>query len=161
VSWAVLTRFAFRKLDTLVDLIAVVQVPYVQVFVNSVRKLCWLQEQLESRDHLVTSFHEDMTSHERLKATRDIFAERRQTRVVLMTGFCAAEPLPYLSRELHVHYDLPRSAEALYSRYGPITRVGPRKLPVYFTTSETLASFQPLMRDFSMLELPYNFADDL
>lgn len=152
--------FTCRKVDTLMDVVDTLQAFYCfLVYVNTVRKLCWLRDQLESRELPCACLHEDMTSVERLDTTRGIFEGR--FRMILMTGFCAAETLPCHAHRVMIHYDLPRNEEALRSRHGTTYRVGPRKISIYFTTTDTVAAFEPLIREFAIEELPLNFPDNL
>ncbi len=104
-----------QKFDTLLDLYSLVSTSQAIIFCNSVEKVDWLKENLESNNFMITCIHGKMTQKER----ETIIGEFREgkTRILLTTDLLARGiDIPLVN--LVINYDLPPSKENYIHRIG-------------------------------------------
>jgi len=103
------------KFDTLLDLYSIMSTSQAIIFVNTIKKVDWLKENLEKNNFEITSIHGKMTTKER----EDIVKEFRngKTRILLTTDLLARGiDIPQVN--LVINYDLPPNKETYIHRIG-------------------------------------------
>jgi len=103
------------KFDTLLDLYSIMSTSQAIIFVNTIKKVDWLKENLEQNNFEITSIHGKMSTKER----EDIVKEFRngKTRILLTTDLLARGiDIPQVN--LVINYDLPPNKETYIHRIG-------------------------------------------
>jgi superfamily II DNA/RNA helicase len=103
------------KFDTLLDLYSLMSTSQAIIFVNTIKKVDWLKENLEKNNFQITHIHGQLSPKER----EDIVKEFRdgKTRILLTTDLLARGiDIPQVN--LVINYDLPMNKETYIHRIG-------------------------------------------
>jgi len=124
------------KFDTLLDLYSIMSTSQAIIFVNTIKKVDWLKENLEKNNFEITSIHGKMTTKER----EDIVKEFRngKTRILLTTDLLARGiDIPQVN--LVINYDLPPNKETYIHRIGRCGRFDKKGVSITMVKMEDAA----------------------
>jgi superfamily II DNA/RNA helicase len=103
------------KFDTLLDLYSIMSTSQAIIFVNTIKKVDWLKENLEKNNFEITSIHGKMTTKEREEIVKEF--RNGKTRILLTTDLLARGiDIPQVN--LVINYDLPPNKETYIHRIG-------------------------------------------
>lgn len=103
------------KFDTLLDLYGLMSTSQAIIFVNTIKKVDWLKENLEKNNFEITCIHGKMTSAERDNVIKDF--RDGKTRILLTTDLLA-RGIDINQVNLVINYDLPQNKETYIHRIG-------------------------------------------
>lgn len=146
------------KLDTLCDLYETLAITQSVIFANTRRKVDWLTDQLQRRDHTVSATHGDMD-----QKTRDLIMRefRSGSSRVLITTDLLARGIDVQQVSLVINYDLPTQPENYLHRIGRSGRFGRKGVAINFVTRETQRMLLDVQNFYNSVieELPANVAE--
>jgi len=146
------------KLETLCDLYATISITQGMIFVNSRRKVDWLKEQLQDRDHTVSSMHGDMDSQEREMIMKEFYTGSSR---VLLTTDLLARGIDVQTVSLVINYDLPVNRENYIHRIGRGGRFGRKGVAINFVAGDDVRTLRDIESYYSTTiePMPQNVAD--
>jgi len=146
------------KLETLTDLYETMTITQAVIFLNTRRKVDWLKEKLEEKEHTVSSMHGDMDQGEREKIMKEF---RSGSSRVLITTDLLARGIDVQQVSLVINYDLPNNRENYIHRIGRGGRFGRKGVAINFVTQEDTRTLQDIEQFYNTTveEMPMNVAD--
>ncbi|KAJ3691984.1 hypothetical protein LUZ60_012334 [Juncus effusus] len=146
------------KLDTLCDLYETLAITQSVIFVNTRRKVEWLADKMQSRDHTVSKTHGEMDQNARDVIMREF---RSGSSRVLITTDLLARGIDVQQVSLVINYDLPIQAESYLHRIGRSGRFGRKGVAINFVAREDEKMVMDIQRFYNVRieELPANVAD--
>jgi len=103
------------KFDTLLDLYSIISTAQTIIFVNTIKKVYWLKENLEKNNFEITYIHGKMSSIEREEIVKEF--RNGKTRILLTTDLLARGiDIPQVN--LIINYDIPLNKETYIHRIG-------------------------------------------
>lgn len=121
------------KFEVLLELYNILSTSQTIIFCNTIRKVNWLTENLNSKNFPITSIHGKMTQEER----NDIVNEFRsgKTRILLTTDLLARGiDIPQVN--LIINYDIPYNKETYIHRIGRCGRFGKKGISITMVKTE-------------------------
>jgi len=146
------------KLDTLCDLYETLTISQSVIFVNKRRKVEFLTEEMNKRNHTVSMLHGDMDQDDRQRIMREF---RSGSSRVLITTDLLARGIDVQQVSLVINYDLPPNRENYIHRIGRGGRFGRKGVAINFITQEDLRQLQDIQNHYQtkIVEMPSNIAD--
>ena len=146
------------KLDTLCDLYATLTITQAIIYCNTRRKVDWLTEQMQAKDHTVSSMHGDMDQRERDLIMREF---RTGSSRVLITTDLLARGIDVQQVSLVINYDLPTNRENYIHRIGRSGRFGRKGVSINFITEGDVRYLRDIEQFYNtqVQEMPSNVAD--
>jgi translation initiation factor 4A len=146
------------KLDTLCDLYATLTITQAIIYCNTRRKVDWLTEQMQAKDHTVSSMHGDMDQRERDLIMREF---RTGSSRVLITTDLLARGIDVQQVSLVINYDLPTNRENYIHRIGRSGRFGRKGASINFITEGDVTYLRDIESFYNtqIQEMPSNVAD--
>merc|ERR1712019_284749 len=128
------------------------------IFLNTRRKVDWLKEKLEEKEHTVSSMHGDMEQKERDLIMKEF---RTGSSRVLITTDLLARGIDVQQVSLVINYDLPNNRENYIHRIGRGGRFGRKGVAINFVTQEDTRTLQDIEQFYNTTveEMPMNVAD--
>lgn len=141
-----------HKLETLCDLYENMQITQAMVYCNFKRKVDWLKDMLEQRDHTCSTIHGDMEQAERDLVMREFRAGSSR---VLITTDLLAMGIDVQQVSLVVNYDLPRNVENIH-RIGRTGRMGKKGVAINLVSPQEVSIMRELEQFYKteIAELP-------
>lgn len=124
------------KFDTLLDLYSLMSTSQAIIFVNTIKKVEWLKENLEKQNFEITCIHGKMTTKER----EDIIKEFRdgKTRILLTTDLLA-RGIDIPTVNLVINYDLSPNKETYIHRIGRCGRFDKKGVAITMVKMEDVS----------------------
>jgi translation initiation factor 4A len=148
------------KLETLMDLYDSVSIAQSVIFCNTRRRVDWLAEEMNKKNHTVSFMHAEMPKGEREK----IMATFRSgsTRVLITTDLLA-RGIDVQHVSIVVNYDLPPNKENYLHRIGRGGRFGRKGVAINLVSSKDVPLLKELESHYhtNIEELPMDFASHL
>jgi len=146
------------KLDTLCDLYETLTISQSVIFVNKRRKVEFLTEEMNKRNHTVSMLHGDMDQDDRQRIMREF---RSGSSRVLITTDLLARGIDVQQVSLVINFDLPPNRENYIHRIGRGGRFGRKGVAINFITSEDVRQLQDIQNHYQtkIVEMPSNIAD--
>merc|ERR1712119_215542 len=146
------------KLDTLCDLYETLTISQSVIFVNKRRKVEFLTEEMNKRNHTVSMLHGDMDQDDRQRIMREF---RSGSSRVLITTDLLARGIDVQQVSLVINYDLPTNRENYIHRIGRGGRFGRKGVAIDFVTDEDKRTLQDIEKFYNTQidEMPMNVAD--
>lgn len=146
------------KLDCLLDLYGVLSITQAVLFCNTRRKVEWLTEKMNEKDHTVSSMHGDMGQKEREIVLREF---RSGSSRILITTDLLARGIDVQQVSLVINYDLPANRENYIHRIGRSGRFGRKGVAINLITKEDSNAIHDIEKFYntSIAEMPENVAD--
>ncbi|KAJ8030957.1 Eukaryotic initiation factor 4A-I [Holothuria leucospilota] len=146
------------KLDTLCDLYETLTITQAVIFLNTRRKVDWLNGKMTERDFTVSSMHGDMDQKERDVIMKEF---RTGSSRVLITTDLLARGIDVQQVSLVINYDLPTNRENYIHRIGRGGRFGRKGVAINFITDEDVRSLRDIETFYNtqIEEMPMNVAD--
>lgn len=149
------------KLDTLCDLYEQLTVSQAMIFCSSKRKVEWLKDALDARDHTVSAIHGEMDDAERRRIMDEF--KSGSSRILIATDLLA-RGIDVQQVSLVINYDLPRGQDARENyvhRVGRCGRFGRKGVAVNFLTREDVGMMREIERHYStqVEAMPVNISD--
>lgn len=149
------------KLDTLCDIYEQLTVSQAIIFCSSKRKVEWLQQALDARDHTVSAIHGEMDDSYRREVMEQF--KSGSSRILIATDLLA-RGIDVQQVSLVINYDMPRGPEARENyihRIGRVGRFGRKGVAVNFITVDDISFVREVERHYSthIVELPSNLSD--
>lgn len=146
------------KLETLCDLYESLNITQCVIFCNSRRKVDWLTEQMEAREHTVSATHGDVSQQERETILNQF---RSGSSRVLITTDLMARGIDVQCVNMVINFDLPRNLETYIHRVGRSGRFGRKGCAINFVTHDDVHHLRELERFYrtQVEELPANVND--
>jgi len=146
------------KLDTLCDLYETLTISQSVIFVNKRRKVEFLTEEMNKRNHTVSMLHGDMDQDDRQRIMREF---RSGSSRVLITTDLLARGIDVQQVSLVINFDLPPNRENYIHRIGRGGRFGRKGVAINFITQEDVRQLQDIQNHYQtkIVEMPSNIAD--
>ncbi|CAH3028214.1 unnamed protein product, partial [Porites evermanni] len=146
------------KLETLCDLYETLTITQAVIFLNTRRKVDWLQGKMMEKDFTVSSMHGDMDQKEREVIMKEF---RSGSSRVLITTDLLARGIDVQQVSLVINYDLPGNRENYIHRIGRGGRFGRKGVAINFVTDEDKRILQDIETFYNTVieEMPMNVAD--
>jgi translation initiation factor 4A len=146
------------KFETLCDLYETMTITQAVIFLNTRRKVDWLQEKLTDKDFTVSSMHGDMEQRERDLIMKEF---RSGSSRVLITTDLLARGIDVQQVSLVINYDLPTNRENYIHRIGRGGRFGRKGVAINLVTKEDTRILQDIETFYTTQidEMPMNVAD--
>jgi len=146
------------KLDTLCDLYETLTISQSVIFVNKRRKVEFLTEEMNKRNHTVSMLHGDMDQDDRQRIMREF---RSGSSRVLITTDLLARGIDVQQVSLVINFDLPPNRENYIHRIGRGGRFGRKGVAINFITQEDMRQLQDIQNHYQtkIVEMPSNIAD--
>lgn len=149
------------KLDVLCDLYETLTVAQAVIFCSSRRKVDWLQQQLEAREHTVSAIHSDMDERDRVIIMEEF---RSGSSRILISTDLLARGIDVQQISLVVNYDMPRGEngrENYIHRIGRGGRFGRKGVAINLVTHTDVGILRELERFYSTknVEMPADVAN--
>ena len=146
------------KLDTLFDLYDTLTITQAVIFINTRRKVEWLNEQLNRNDFTVSAMHGEMEQGERETIMKEF--RSGSSRVLIATDLLA-RGIDVQQVSLVINYDLPTSRENYIHRIGRGGRFGRKGVAINFVTQDDVRTLKDIESFYStkIEEMPMNVAD--
>ena len=140
------------------DLYGTLTIAKAVIFVNTRRKVDWLQEQMEERDFTVSCLHGDMDQQERNLVMREF---RSGSSRVLITTDLLARGIDVQQVSLVMNFDLPTNRENYIHRIGRSGRFGRKGVAINFLTEADVRYLRDIEQFYQteITEMPMNVAD--
>jgi translation initiation factor 4A len=119
------------KLDTLQDIYALLTITQTIIYVNTRKKVDWLQQMLTEKDFTVSCMHSDMTHTERKDIMR-LFTSG-VSRILISTDLLA-RGIDIQQVSVVINYDIPKDRDSYLHRIGRSGRFGRKGVAINFTT---------------------------
>jgi translation initiation factor 4A len=146
------------KLETLMDLYAVLSISQAVIFCNSRRQVDYLHGEMTANDFAVSCMHGDMDQQQRDTVMRDF---RNGTTRVLIATDILARGIDVQSVSLVINYELPNDRENYIHRIGRSGRWGRKGVAINFITPDTHRYLVDIEKHYAteIKEMPNNVAD--
>jgi len=146
------------KLDTLCDLYETLTISQSVIFVNKRRKVEFLTDEMNKRNHTVSMLHGDMDQDDRQRIMREF---RSGSSRVLITTDLLARGIDVQQVSLVINFDLPPNRENYIHRIGRGGRFGRKGVAINFITQEDVRQLQDIQNHYQtkIVEMPSNIAD--
>jgi len=146
------------KFETLTDLYDTMTITQAVIFLNTRRKVDWLKEKLESKQHTVSHMHGDMEQGEREKIMKEF---RSGSSRVLITTDLLARGIDVQQVSLVINFDLPNNRENYIHRIGRGGRFGRKGVAINLITTEDVRTLKDIEQFYNtkIEEMPMNVAD--
>lgn len=146
------------KLDTLCDLYETLTITQAMIFVNTRRKVEWLQEKMGARDFTCACIHADLAQKERELIMREF---RSGSSRVLISTDVLARGIDVQQVSLVINYDLPTNKENYIHRIGRGGRFGRKGVAINFLTADDVGTLREIEQFYNtqIEEMPMNVAD--
>lgn len=116
-----------NKFDVMMDLYSMISTTQAIIFCNTIRKLNWLEKELEKNNFTITCIHGQMSQEERNEVVKDFRSGK--TRLLLTTDLLARGiDIPQVN--LVINYDLPLNKETYIHRIGRCGRFGKKGVSI-------------------------------
>ncbi|GAB5361390.1 hypothetical protein AAMO2058_000709400 [Amorphochlora amoebiformis] len=129
------------KLETLCDLYDTLSITQAIIYCNTRRKVDWLTDKMQERDHTVSAMHGEMGSKERATIMKEF---RSGSSRVLITTDLLARGIDVQQVSLVINYDLPGDRENYIHRIGRSGRFGRKGVAINFVTNEDVRTLREL-----------------
>jgi len=121
------------KFDTLLDLYSLISTSQAIIFVNTIKKVSWLKENLEKNNFEITYIHGTMSSQEREEIVKEF--RDGKTRILLTTDLLSRGiDIPQVN--LVINYDLPLNKETYIHRIGRCGRFDKKGIAISMVKME-------------------------
>lgn len=146
------------KFETLCDLYETMTITQAVIFLNTRRKVDWLQGKLTDKDFTVSSMHGDMEQRERDLIMKEF---RSGSSRVLITTDLLARGIDVQQVSLVINYDLPTNRENYIHRIGRGGRFGRKGVAINLVTKEDIRVLTDIEQFYTTQidEMPMNVAD--
>jgi len=146
------------KFETLCDLYETMTITQAVIFLNTRRKVDWLQEKLTEKDFTVSSMHGDMEQKERDLIMKEF---RSGSSRVLITTDLLARGIDVQQVSLVINYDLPTNRENYIHRIGRGGRFGRKGVAINLVTKDDVRTLKDIEVFYTTQidEMPMNVAD--
>jgi translation initiation factor 4A len=146
------------KLETLMDLYAVLSISQAVIFCNSRRQVDYLHGEMTANDFAVSCMHGDMDQQQRDTVMREF---RNGTTRVLIATDILARGIDVQSVSLVINYELPNDRENYIHRIGRSGRWGRKGVAINFITPDTHRYLVDIEKHYAteIKEMPNNVAD--
>jgi len=146
------------KLETLCDLYDTLSITQAIIYCNTRRKVDWLTEQMQNKDHTVSAMHGEMTAKDRGTIMKEF---RSGSSRVLITTDLLARGIDVQQVSLVINYDLPGDRENYIHRIGRSGRFGRKGVAINFVTEEDVRTLRELEEFYNtrIEEMPMNIAE--
>jgi len=146
------------KLETLCDLYETMTITQAVIFLNTRRKVDWLQDKLTEKDFTVSSMHGDMEQKERDLIMKEF---RSGSSRVLITTDLLARGIDVQQVSLVINYDLPTNRENYIHRIGRGGRFGRKGVAINLVVSTDVRTMKDIEGFYNtqIEEMPMNVAD--
>ena len=151
------------KLDTLCDLYETLTITQAVIFCSTIKKVIWLQNELDKREFTVSFIHGNMEDIERRKIMQEF--RSGSSRILIATDLLA-RGIDVQQISLVINYDMPKGNEGRENyihRIGRGGRFGRKGVAINFVTNNDIRIFRDIETYYSTQidELPMNIADIL
>ena len=131
------------KFDTLLDLYNLVSTSQAIIFCNTIRKVEWLETNLNTNNFPITTIHSNMTQPERDEVVKDF--RDGKTRLLLTTDLLSRGiDIPLVN--LVINYDLPINKETYIHRIGRCGRFDKKGVSITMVKMEEPADMKMFNR---------------
>ncbi|PFX14567.1 eukaryotic initiation factor 4A-I-like [Stylophora pistillata] len=146
------------KLETLCDLYETLTITQAVIFLNTRRKVDWLNQKMEQKDFTVSCMHGDMDQKERDVIMKEF---RSGSSRVLITTDLLARGIDVQQVSLVINYDLPGNRENYIHRIGRGGRFGRKGVAINFVTNDDVRTLRDIEQFYNTQidEMPMNVAD--
>eukprot|EP00403_Amphidinium_massartii_P028189 CAMPEP_0178402698 /NCGR_PEP_ID=MMETSP0689_2-20121128/16980_1 /TAXON_ID=160604 /ORGANISM="Amphidinium massartii, Strain CS-259" /LENGTH=393 /DNA_ID=CAMNT_0020023615 /DNA_START=91 /DNA_END=1272 /DNA_ORIENTATION=+ len=146
------------KLDTLCDLYETLTITQAIIYANLRRKVDYLADQMQKRDHTVSTMHADLDQKERDLVMKEF---RSGSSRVLISTDLLARGIDVQQVSLVINFDLPSNMENYLHRIGRSGRFGRKGVAINFVTNQDVRTMKEIESYYhtQIEEMPADIAD--